>query len=139
MKVLVRTGLVPVKALKPFGNHRVKQVFGVKPEVAKTGVEEGNLELVPIPEGAATFDAPGPSEKAPEPVKVVEQSAITIPEGFDKEMSDGGMHPLRRVQLAKLIKPGHTPLEGHWTVEAADSVIRDEIQRRAAAVTPPAE
>ena len=141
MKVIAHTWLVPVKAKIRFGNHAVGHVFGLKPDNARTGVEDGNLELHPIPDGIETFDAPDPQVKTAAPPKVVDvpTGQIEIPVNWDQSIDAGGLHHLQRVALAKKLAPDTTLPDGKWTVELADTVIRNEIQRRAAAVTPPAE
>lgn len=138
MKVIKATGLVPVRALIPYGNYGKGQVFGVSPEKARVGVEKGHFELVPIPHGTDTFDAPDPlgtaapmKPTAAKP-KAVAAVKVDIPQGWDKPQIEGGMHRLQKLRVAKMIKPDADNGRG-WTVALAEQVIKEELARRAAA------
>ncbi|BCH33131.1 hypothetical protein MesoLjLc_50610 [Mesorhizobium sp. L-8-10] len=124
MKVVKKTGLVPVLSLQTGG------IFGVPPEKARELLRAKQAELVPIPEDIETLDVPNapaaPKQKQAAPV----EHDIAIPDNWEE------MHFLQQIKLAKTLRPEYAPAEGMKPLEYAQAVIREEVQRRAAAETP---
>lgn len=124
MKVVTKTGLVPVF------EHRTGRIRGVKPNVARQLIAERKGEFARIPAGIETYEEPDvivqPLTKAAKPLE------IEIPENWESE------HYLRQIKLAQKIFGYDNPPEGRGPKEYAQELLREEVQRRAAAETPPA-
>lgn len=153
MKVITRTGLVPVRAIVPYEHRPSGGVFGLNPNKARDGVEKGFLQLMEIPEGEATFIVADPI-KSPAPVAVALKrqapeappaapsktmapaalAAIHIPPNWDGKIKDGGLRWWDQVTLAKQIA-GRGP-SAKMSAEEAKDTITKELARRAAAETP---
>lgn len=121
MKMVKKTGLVPVK------DAGTGSVYGVKPAKAREMIAAKSATLVDIPEGIETVDLGDVSEpkSADKPAEV---SGPEIPEDWES------MHHLQRVKLALAIHGDFTVHDGEKKSDAADRIIREEVQRRAAAV-----
>src|SRR5262245_33840490 len=125
MKVIKSTGLVPVKALVRFERHRSGSVFGMTVEQVRKALPAGEVELHPISEDVETFDVPDvsiPSKKAP--VDESSETVVEIPDDWE------GLQWLQRVKLAKAIGGEVTPVGDETGADAANRIIREEIQRR---------
>lgn len=117
MKVVKKTGLVPVYSLQTGG------IFGVSPDKAREMVAAKLATFADIPEGIETYevaDAKKPAEKA----ETKAEPAVEIPENWET------MHHLQKIKLAKTL----TGDDSVKTLKEALEVIASEVQRRAAAV-----
>ncbi len=125
MKVVKKTGLVPVYSLQ------TGAVTGMKPDLVRALLKANKVELVAIPDGIETYEvadiiAPPPAEVSAPP------EIVDIPEGWERQ------HFLKQIKLAQTIAGYTDPPEGRAPKEYAIEVLRNEVQRRAAAETPPA-
>lgn len=132
MKVIKKTGLVPVK------DKDTGEVFGVSPEVARREVLRGTYALVTeIPSEYETEEVDGPevneegffvgedrSDGAGKP-KDEDAERIEIPEDWRSK------HHLVRMKMAKELYPDFTPENGgKWTTELADQKIQEMVDQR---------
>lgn len=137
MKAIKATGLVPVRGLV-HTQFKAGTVFGLAPDKAIRALKDKEVELAPIPAGIETieigFDAPEP---APE-VAGIPDDAVEIPDNWDKPFGDGGLQWMQLVKIAQTITGAKLVVpDGAKAVDVAKDVIRTEIERRAAASTPP--
>lgn len=124
MKVVKKTGLVPVCS------NANGSVFGVDPKTAAEWVKTGQATLADIPEGIETIEVN--IEVLPAPTVEEPPVAVDIPDDWES------LHHLQRVKLAKQLLGVETlTLMGEEKPsDHADRVIREELQRRAAAAQP---
>jgi len=123
MRVVSKTGLVPVYNLVS------GRIHGVFPDIARAMIADGKAELHKIPDGVEYYEVPdreAPAQAASEPTPDKE-----IPPEFEKK------HFLWQIKLAQEIFGYKKPPEGRQAAEYALELLRNEVQRRAAAVTPP--
>lgn len=121
MKAVKKTGLVPVQ--------EGRRIFGVLPAVARELLAKNKVALAEIPDGIETIVVDAPPAKHTS--KDVESTVIQIPDDWEN------LQWLRRVKLAKEIAGGDVkPVGDEKAADAADRVIREEIQRRAAVEKP---
>jgi hypothetical protein len=133
MKVIAKTGFVPVKFLHSSPPYVAGEIGGLTPEQAREAVAKGQVALVPIAAGLETFEVPGPESVKAKPAAV--ESMPSLFEKADIPADWENLHHLKKVALAKQIAglekldppPGTKPLE------YAEQIIRTEIENRAAA------
>lgn len=121
MKIIKKTGLVPVKDLL------TGEVFGVSPDTARVEVNKGRYQLMEIPSDYETEEVEGPeilAGGAPVDDGDGEKETIQIPEDWRKDQH------LKRIKLAKDLFPSYQPPDGKWTADIADAKIEEEIARR---------
>lgn len=141
MKVIKKTGLVPVKDVT------TGEIFGVMPETARTQILAGKFALImDIPEEHETEEVDGPevdkdgfyvqpkegdrrgsAGKASKPQGDNEENEIKdIPENWRD------MQHLQRIKLAKDLYPDYTPTteNGKWTADHADQKIQEMVDFR---------
>ena len=129
VKVVKATGLVPV-----FEPKNASHIFGVTPAVAGEGFLNKTLVLVEIPDSIKTEevhipeidDADKDNAKRKSGEAVIAGGEIEIPVGWEDQ------HWMKNDKLAKTIA-GDTYLlpDGTKAVDYNDTIIREEIQRRA--------
>lgn len=119
MKMVIKTGLVPVHSLK------TGEIFGVKPAIARAMLSAKEAILVDIPDDIPSITvADLPKQKtAPDPV---DEPMVEIPEDWES------IHFLQQIKLAKSLQPNSPPPDGVKPLEHARTIIADEVQRRAA-------
>lgn len=130
MKVIKLTGLVPVKALVRHKNVPSGKVFGVTPELARKGLAAGEVELYPVPDNVETYNVPDliPAAPVEAPAQAAASGTGDIPDDWES------MQWLKQVKIAKQITGGDlVQLDGEKPADAAKRIIREEVQRRAAA------
>lgn len=128
MKVVKKTGLVPVHTKQE------KRIFGVFPAIALKGVADGTLFLVDIPEDVETFEFAAPALQATEePVEA--DAVLDIPADWET------LHWAKQVVIAKqILGVDDLPeVADKKPAEVAKDVIREELARRTANETTPAE
>lgn len=122
MKVVKRTGLVPVQTKK------TGDIFGMPPKAAEIAFKAGEVTFVDPPAGIDFYEVILQKEKAPEKKETPSDDEIIILDGWK------GLHHLKKIALAKaLLGDGYAVPEGTKTADYAESVIEAEVQRRAAA------
>lgn len=130
MKVIKSTGLVPVKALMRFKNHRSGSVFGIEPKLVGAAIKAGEVELVDVPDGIETIELPDPMP-APKKSEPRSEDPIEIPDGWEDQ------HYAKNVLLAKRILGVEelSKIEGKNSSDIANEIIEAEVARRAAAAS----
>jgi hypothetical protein len=119
MKMVVRTGLVPVRLLAANLPYSVGQIVGLLPEQARRAILAKEAEEVEPREGVEVIDLGPvdipPAPPAPEPVA----EEVEIPDDWHS------LHHLQRIVLAKKIS-GADSLKA----AEADEIIEAEVKRR---------
>lgn len=135
MKVVKKTGLVPVKLFTPFSTGFPGDIVGVSPAKAREMVKKKEAILVDIPEHIETIDEAGPTPDAVS-VPVEEDTShldkVVIPDNWET------IHHLKRIVIAKSLSDPLEIRDGEKPLEAADRMIRQEIERRQAKNPAPA-
>jgi len=130
MKVVKSTGLVPV-----FDERNKDHVFGVMPDVAVEHLLSGRLFLFDIPKNVETEevhvagwdDRDSKKNKGEAPV-ISEAGLVEIPDDWETK------HHMTKNKLANsILGEAYKLPEGAKTSEYDETVIREEIARRAAA------
>jgi hypothetical protein len=127
MKVVKKTGLVPVKLHIAYSTGFPGNIIGVSPTKAKDMVRKKEAELVAIPEGIDTVDALDPNPIAEDTTaEPDDRDKVEIPDEWES------MHPLRKIAIAKSLVDPLEIRDGEKTGEAAERTIREELDRRQA-------
>lgn len=130
MKVVKATGMVPV-----FEERNKDHIFGVMPDVAAENLLSGKVFLVEIPDSIETEEVHVPGwddrdskKNKGEGPEVSEAGLVKIPDDWESK------HHMTQNRLAKsILGDGYLVPEGTKASEYDETVIREEIARRAAA------
>jgi hypothetical protein len=127
MKVVTKTGFVPVKLKRASLPYQAGEIIGLTPDKARKAVADGDADFADIPAGVETHNVADLGATVSKPAAKIDDETADIPDGWKD------LHPLKRVNLAKRLNPDFAPKDGQTPTEAADEFLEAELKRRAEA------